>query len=285
MATDSFKDISPQPKIKEFEAFRKINSPDGWITPTGSFYGCGPNDHDLCAEYLLKTHEVFINTQLEENFKSQMAGNFDEFPKREVLKAAGFALLSDNWLADSNLPEKLSIRQLEIIKRSGFPLPKRDGEIDPDIYLEFKEIILKAIEDEKQNAKRYSHYKEGGSPIDLLKKLLESSETSVHEEDRQGSVKEAFDLITKDSVAEQTIELGKGVITLRLMKLPSGKDIVVRLDFHDHSEQGTWDCSPVEETWLCFKSKESVNEYISKEVLSGRHGNWHLSGSLDTTKV
>lgn len=278
MTVDSLTEIQSVGTEQKFEGLRKINSHDGWITPTGTFYGCDPQDHDVCAKYLLETNKAFVESRLDQNNKYQMLGNTDDFSPREVLKAAGYALLSDNLLVDSNLPENLSLKQLDLIKRANLELPKMENNLDFDTYKEIQKLASGEIDKYISGQKYFS---DDSEPIRSLKMVVRDPTFVVHGEESSESLEQTYELLTKNYKAEQRLIMGKGVTTWRLIETPSNKQVVIELVYHDHA-QGDDDYGfPTEEWWMSFKSKVSVDDFLKSEMASGKHSGWHLEGSLE----
>lgn len=264
---------------KKFEGLRKINSHDGWITPAGSFYACGPQDHEICARYLLATNKIYIENRLEKNGRIEIINDIQNYSSREVLKAAGYALLSDNLLAKVNMPENLSVRQLELIKRANLMLPNKENLLDFDTYKEIQKLA--ATEIDKYIAEN-KYFSDNSEPIRSLAMVVKDPTFRIHGEEAAESLVQTFDLLTKNYKAEQKLTMGKGTATWRLIETPSHKQAVVELLYHDHA-QGDDDYGyPTEEWWISFKTKANVDNFIKTEMESGKHTNWSIEGNLES---
>jgi len=106
---------------------------------------------------------------------------------------------------------------------------------------------------------------------------------TIFEEDDHGSGKIVFELITKDFIAEQILTESKQTRTWRLIKMPSGKDVVVEFLFHDHADgDEDWQWGYDQQSWTSLKSKEGVNKFLSENL--DKHHGWSVSGSLEVQK-
>src|SRR4051812_43275630 len=117
-------------QIPHFESSTKVSLKDGWITPGGIFYGCTPEEHDECAQYLLQTNQEDIKESLELNH-SEILEDIDGLNPRRVLHAAGYALLSSGLIVESNMPESLTTEQLELMEKNGLTFAPESGRLQP----------------------------------------------------------------------------------------------------------------------------------------------------------
>ncbi len=274
-------EVSNQQQNKTFEGLRKIISSDGWITPYGNFYACSPQEHDICAQYLVRAQEHFVKNQLEKNNEYQMPEEIFKLTPREVLKKAGFALLSDNLLVESNLPENLSIKQLELFSRAHLSLPIKEDWIDFETYKEFKELITPIYQSLKSKQKDIF---DDNEVLTILKSFFSDPTTTYHNDDDHGSPKEAFDIMTKDYIAEQVLTESKGTRTWRMINIPSGKEIIMEFVFHDHADgDENWTYGYEQESWISITSKQKIEKFLSENL--HKHNGWDLSGSLDQPQL
>lgn len=256
-----FTDKSDQQSERMFESSRIANSPDGWITTTGVFYPCSPQEHDELAKYLLKTHKQFIRTLLIEKEHYGMIGDHSEYNARTVLKTAGFALLSGNQLSESNLPEVLSLKQMEFVDRNNLVFMPKSGQLDLGAYRSFQDR-MKDLGGIKKLVERNNV---------ALRKFLEDPTRTIHIQDNDSFAEELFTALTEGSTVEISLKLSKGKVTWRRLNIPSRDDIFLEYEYHDHTSGGVYESSPETEAFLLLTSKQGIKEYLHKKAGSGAY--------------
>jgi hypothetical protein len=127
--------------FSKFEGSRKLTGKDGWISPAGVFYNCSPEEHDILADYILRDKKVYIEGLLEKNAGFEIWDKIKELSPREVIKSAGYALLSGNILSEQNLPETLSKKQMRFIHDNQMVFAPESSRLQPSVYLELKKRI------------------------------------------------------------------------------------------------------------------------------------------------
>jgi hypothetical protein len=247
--TDNFEGVNHLEE-KIFESYRNVTKPDGWITPAGVYYACNPPEHDDCAKYILKTHSGLIDSLLEKNGRYGMIGHDSSFPPREILKAAGFALLSDGLLVDSNLPESLTLKQLEFNNRNHLEFINKGNQLELSDYQAFLEKI-----------KNYDEIKETITFNERnVRKFMEDPTYAIYFEEDQYGADIVFDVLTKNHTAEISLEVGKGKITWRRIDIDT-INVFVEKNFHDHGYEDTY---PETETWISLTTKQNIEDAIAK---------------------
>jgi len=106
----SRKEVVSMSERLRHESSRVANASDGWITPAGVFYGCESDEHDELARFLWESQREKILAGITEDI--------DNLNPRIILKQAGYALLSRGLLAEENLPDRLSAKQLVFISEN-----------------------------------------------------------------------------------------------------------------------------------------------------------------------
>lgn len=243
------------PKEKIFESSRSVTKPDGWITPAGVYYACNPPEHDDCAKYLLKTHSRLIDSLLEKNGVYNMSIDDPDLSPREVLKAAGFALLSDGLLVDSNLPKSFTLRQLEFTKRNHLEFINKGDQLGLSDYQAFQENI--------KNSQEAAELIKRGNVV--FKNFLEDPTQTMYFEEDRSLAEEIFNIISKDQTVEISLVLGKGKIIWRHISVGSGNVFIYKF-FHDHGYEDTY---PETETWISLTTKQNIKDSITNYRKSG----------------
>ncbi len=241
---------------KIFEISESITKPDGWITPDGGFYPCTPEEHDECAKFLLTTKSKEIEDLLINKEIYSIDLKRPEMPPREILKAAGFGLLSGNFLSEYNLPEKLTFKQLELIEKSGLVYKPMAGQLNFDVYRTFQEKMKKS-EDVIKLLERKNV---------VFRNFLEDPTKTIHIEENDGFAKKIFDILSANYTKEINLKLGKGQITWRRLDLKDYSDVYLELDYHDH---GYEDSYPETESWILLTNKEAITEFLQKSKING----------------
>lgn len=264
MTIDTQATETQQQQEKIFESSRVVNSPDGWISVNGVFYSCAPNEHDVCAEYLYKTKKLFIESLLIKQEEDQMisSGPELEHTSREILIAAGFALLSNSQLSESNLPKNLSLKQMVFANRNKLIFTPKSGELDLDSYLAFKESI-KNLDSLKE---LLSSYRPDDDELSLAKEFLSNPMKTLHIREEESFTNRFVKVITENSTAQISLKLGKGEITWNKLNIPSPEEIFLQYEFHDHTGGGQWESSPRNESTISLVNKQSVKEYLDKKI-------------------
>lgn len=100
-----------------FLAAKQIYKKDGWISPNGIFWGCNGNEHDICAEHLVKTKFPEDWERREKALK--VLDTEDETNARKILANHGFIQLSGKQvLRDREISEK----QAQLLENAGIRL-------------------------------------------------------------------------------------------------------------------------------------------------------------------
>jgi len=233
-----------------------ISKPDGWITPEGMFYPCTPDEHDECAKYLLKTRTEEIKDLLINNEKYSINVDHPEIPPREILKAAGFGLLSGDLLSEYNLPVKLTFKQLDLIDRSGLVYTPLSGQLNLGDYQAFQEK-MKGSEDAAKLIERKNI---------AFKNFLDDPTGTIHIEENDEFAKKIFNILSAGYTKEITHKVGKGIMTWRHLQVGSNSDIYLELDYHDH---GYDDSYPETESWILLTNKKSIIKFLQDSKVGG----------------
>lgn len=251
-------------KVVHFESSKKANSQDGWITPGGIFYGCTPEEHDECAKYLLQTHQIKIKETLEksnDNNVHQVLEDMDKLNPRIILKSAGYALLSDGLLVEQNMPDSLSVKQLEFMQRSRLTFAPESGKLQPSVYLEFRERLKKepGISDIEESLKHY----DGGWNDNLgnFQSFIENPASYLYLQNiSPKAAEEIYNLLTRGGAAETTFQGGYGgdrnIMKWRSIILPSGTEVFVQYNHHTHADYDADD-----EDSFALVSKKDIEEF------------------------
>ena len=257
MATDvPASEIRPDSE-KTFESSRIKNKPDGWITTNGVFFGCTPDEHDECADYLLKTQKKYIESLLIENEHYEMTGAMVYHPARTILKTAGFALLSDNQLAESNLPENLSLKQMEFAERNNLIFMPKSGQLSLEEYQSFLDSV-KDLEGVKKLIARKNV---------VIKKFLDDPTKFIHITDNDSFAKQIFESLSEGSTAEVSLKYGKGTVTWKRLNIPNHPDVFLEHEFHDHG----YDSTPETESFVMLTNKQGIKDYLEKKQKFGNY--------------
>lgn len=253
---------------RNFESSRVVNSPDGWITPTGTFYGCSPDEHDVSAGYLLRTHRANIEHRLQENHQREILSNIDKTNARTVLKAAGFALLSNGLMAETNLPKSLTTRQLELMQRSNLSFTPESGRLPPDVYLEFLKLLqgdprIAEIRDslDYDSQLEMDSFLKTPSRALVLSNIYGTSSMKEYAE-------EIYDITTVGKADEISVEISisRDVIKWKPANLHGARDAYVQYERHEHAGNPYRDD---EDYYLALVSGKEVRSFI--ESMSVRH--------------
>jgi len=243
---------------KKFEGHRKVTSDDGWITPAGVFYGCSSDEHDELAKYLLVTKKTNIESAISQHERYWKMEDVQHLSSREIIKVAGYALLSNGILAEQNLPDSLTLKQLTLMKNNKLIFAPESGMFSPSVYVEFSKKIkndpdipelLEKIIREGLKHEFQAFLKRPSTSFDILQD--------------NGVSRDVFDFLTKGSDAEITMKAGRDIITWRRIKLSSNKEVLVEHYFHKHGEYDEG-YHPEEEAFLMLTDKKRVKEFIRK---------------------
>ncbi len=269
MATDILIGELDQQTEKSFESSRAARSPDGWITPNGVFYSCTAQEHDVCAQYLLKAHRKLIDSLLLKNEHYDMRGEDTDYNPREILKAAGFALLSDNLLSETNSPEKMTLKLMEFIERNHITFMPESGQLSLESYLSFQDM-MKRSEGAKQLLERGNI---------ALKGFLDDPTHSISIQDDDSFAEELLGALTEGYTAQVTLKLSKGKIIWRRLNIPN-HEVFLEYDYHDHTAGGSYESSPETEVFIFLTDKKGVNEFIEKR----KRRDFYPQGDLNALK-
>lgn len=252
---------------KTFESSRVANSPDGWITTNGVFYPCTPQEHDECAEYLLKAHKKYIESLLIESEHYEMVGARSEHPARTILKTAGFALLSDNQLSESNLPKTLSLKQMEFAERNSLVFMPKSGQLDLAAYQSFLASV-KELSGVKKLVERKNM---------VIKGFLEDPTKTIHIQDNDSFARQIFESLSEGSTAEVSLKYSKGVVIWRRLNIPNHDDVFLEYEYHDHTAGGAYESTPGTEVFMILTNKLGIKEYLGKKQRSRYYPKGDLS--------
>lgn len=235
-----------------FESSRVKIKPDGWISPSGVFYGCTPEEHDKCAEFLLEHHKEYVDSQLLKREKYTMRGwQAKEIAAREKLKAAGFALLSDDQLSESNLPETLSLRQMEFAKRNELVFAPQSGQLEVEQYQAFKEEV-KNWEGVNRLLERKNK---------AVMKFMNDPTRTLYTRNNDSFAEKAFNALTEKSLGQFSLKLIKEKIIWRKLDVPNQDNIFV--EYHYHSHPTDTDVN------IVLINKKEINKYLEEKAKTG----------------
>lgn len=264
MATDiPIGEVRPNSE-KTFESSRVKDKPDGWITTNGVFYGCSPEEHDELARYLLEKHKPLIDNLLIQREHYELVGNNRSTPAREILKIAGFALLSDDQLAETNLPDVLTLRQLDFVNRNKLVFTPKSGQLNLEEYQSFLEVI-KDSEGIRRLLERKNRVVQG---------FLDDPTGTIHIQDNDSFAEKVFDALTESSTGEVSLKLRKEKIIWKKMNIQGHDDVFVEYQYHDH---GYEDSTPQTEAFIMLTNKKAIVEYLEEKRNSGNYPNGDLS--------
>lgn len=262
--------------VDRFTGLRKVISDNGWITPAGVFYACTPLEHDVCAEFLLKNNIIHVKKLLEDREEYSILSEIDQNNPRSVLKAAGFALLSDGLMTETNLPKYLTTKQLELVGRAKLTFSSESGKLDPLVYVEYQKILNneKRLIELGEDIDGIKGYRSVASFVENPDEMLDLYDCSKTDE--------IFSLLSQGSDEELSIgKIGKSVYRWRRMKVGLSEVFVEHIN-HDHSEGGSYECYPAVEDNFKLVSKLTMNKFLleisSKGKLTSIDGNLEMIG-------
>lgn len=263
MATDvPAGEIRPNSQ-KAFESSITASKPDGWITRDGAFFACAPDEHDECAEFILNQQRKDIEFLLTGEGRYGMVGPNTEHSPRTILKSAGFALLSDNQLAESNLPEALSLKQMEFAEKNNLVFMPMSGQLDLATYKSFLEKV-KELEGVQKLLRRKNV---------VIKNFLDDPTKMIHIEDNESFTKQIFDVLSEGSTAEISLESSKSIVTWRRLDIPDHEDVFLEHEYHNHG----YDSFPETESFVMLTNKQAIKGYLEKKRRAGYHPKGNLS--------
>ncbi|QQG41577.1 MAG: hypothetical protein HYV90_05485 [Candidatus Woesebacteria bacterium] len=251
---------------QKFGPSPKITSPDGWIAPNGVFYACTPAEHDELAKHLLKNHEAIIKERLENKMVYGMAHDIENYNAREVLKETGYALLSDNTLTETNTPDRLTTKQIELAEKSKIVFSPKSGQLSPEAYRKFKTGI-DGMEGVGQvfgfEMEHTSH--ENRRNVDAF---LADPAGELNIEDEYSFPEKLFDFLSKDNVGELSAKSRKLTVRWRRLDLIPGESTFLELANHDHTLGGTYeDVYPGVEDSIKLVTGEAIGKFIQEQRL------------------
>lgn len=250
-------DEADQKVVRGFESSRIKNKPDGWITTNGVFYGCTPEEHDELAKYLLEKHKPFINNLLIQREHYELVGNrTEDKPPREILKLAGFALLSDDQLAETNLPDVLTLRQLDFVNRNKLVFTPKSGQLSLEEYQSFLESVKNS-----EGIKRLLDRKNK-----VIQRFLDDPTKTIHIQDNDSFAEKVFNALTENSTGEISLKLRKEKITWKKIDIQGHDEIFVEYQYHDH---GYEDVTPQTEAFIMLTNKKAIMEYLEEKRKTG----------------
>jgi hypothetical protein len=84
--TDYFPAEPTEKEEKRFTPINKIDRPDGWLATPGLFWGCNPDEHDISAQYILRTKTPYI-------YEHVLKGDSEKYTTfRRALFEEGYAI-------------------------------------------------------------------------------------------------------------------------------------------------------------------------------------------------
>ncbi len=140
---------------KEFFVSEKISpGSNGWLSPSGKYFECQPDEHDEAAAYLCDDDHEYIfenrgTTHIEGITSGYIRRNMSSEVPRLELEAHDWLLINKSYL--SNFPSKITNAQLKMLEESGIPFMVSITQETLDLS-EFKEIgdrLRKTVEEYK----------------------------------------------------------------------------------------------------------------------------------------
>lgn len=256
-------EVAPNSTGDSFNESLQVNKPDGWITPRGNFVGCKPDEHDTSALFLYEKYKEDIKKELLAKDLWHMAREgVDKYSPRELLKASGFALLTEKQMHRVNQPFTLSIYQMETLAAAGIA-PNNPDTPQLPILKEFRSSLPpyeSLVTSEWIGSKQNKKY---------VKTFLEDPTRYIYIKNEPDLTDKVFKGITENNLGEISVSLGKNSYKWRALRLNSGKTVFVELHAYDHTfgDQRVEDTGLFQEDTITLTTKEYVQKFVQRERL------------------
>ena len=253
---------------------------DGWLTPNGDFYKCSSKEHDIVADYLVKSTE--FNT-----IKNEKQIEFeDEDSGRKQIEELGYVLLRDNtWHSIDGI--SLTSEQLSKMGKArtviirAFDGSKEYSQISLNIADEIKKspTYLKAEENLKTWGEGFAHW-EKGTIADVEKFANDPFKTEIHTEsvifdedeiaEKQGEKSlpvEIFDILSQGYYEEMKAFNGRYKYTFRVVDIGNGEKMMIQKVKYNHDGLSGGEHGAVE-NWinLFVVDDKTIAKAIEKKI-------------------
>lgn len=240
-----------------FQASSKVGYPDGWITPAGTFYGCTAAEHDASARFILQTHRAHVKALLNKQSRLDVIGEINLSSPREVLKAAGFALLLNGLSAESNLPQTLTPKQLELLKRNQLITLPGSGRLPSSVYESYRDwLAQKPIVSRIVDGLDYEDRLE-------MEAFIENPSVAFHlREAGDRELATIFNILSHGNKKEVTLTFPSAQDTIKWRRtiLPSGDEVFIQWNRHEHWSDE--DHVPDHEDFFLLVKKTDVKNFL-----------------------
>lgn len=264
-----------------FNTSRIINSRNGWLSPTGIFTSCTSKEHDASANFVLEKKRIFVERVIEKN-EPDLKNEILKGSSRTILKEAGYLLISHNLIADQNMPDKLTDKQMHILKQANLPTSPEAYKLPHHVYTAFNTKVLGSYKKtDSGKSVNNTHF----SPMEKTD-FLDDSQKDFFLVDKQGLVDEIFATITQRS--SSTIELcvkngGQDDYKLKRINLLD-EEIWVKLHRHYH-DLSTGTMGYINDVLTLLSTEQMIN-FTHRELQSGKRDSKKitLKGDIELLK-
>lgn len=219
----------------------------GWLSPQGAFITCKPDEHDVCAQYV-----VSLNTNY---FKDKLGADYDDYAAREVLSALGYVQISGAYPDFYNALGNITSEQYKLLTAAGFDVPEALT-LDTSKLLPSKEDAAKKLET-KYPTEEFS---------DLLNKFyldpfngLRTSNLELGED--------IFNMLSSQNVLDNKIESSRnsGIMEVSWKELGEGRVALGKEKYHHEGDSPRDYDAPWDNVTIFVNTSEYIKNRIPLE--------------------
>lgn len=277
---DILQDIDQKQPEKFPVSDRISKSGDGWLTPSGDFYKCSSKEHNVVADFLVKSPEFnAIKNEKQIEFENEDSG-------RKQIEELGYVLLRDNtWHAIDGVSltsEQLSkMGKARTIVIRAFDGSKEYSQISLNMADEIKNSTsyMNAKEKLEKLGDDFAHW-EKGTIADVEKFAMDPFKTEIHTEsvifdedeiaEKQGEKSlpvEIFDILSQGYYEEMKAFNGRYKYTFRVVDIGGGEKMMIQKVKYNHDRLSAGEHGAVE-NWinLFVVNDKTITKAIEKKI-------------------
>ncbi len=253
-----------------------IISDDGWLSPEGKFYSCNPDEHEKLANELCAENPDKIKELLRINSEDETLSDLERLNPRTILGRAGFALLSNGLLMESNMPGNPTKELQRLIEENNLIVTPEAGKLLPKYYAEYKKVLQQIDFDDIMAELSYSSE---FNPWELSE-FIKNPSHDIDLADAEEGARILFDLLTNDYDGEIIAinEVARDRFVFRRIILTSG-EIFLFHQHHSHYESDP-DYNAETQDFISITDKNRLKKFI-QELKMNRTSNVKITGDIN----